>query len=144
MEAVVSAVGSVDQLIGGHTRFEWPVFKRAVALFFGKVIPAVGDDESQVAGTGLVYAGKINFVEDAVTQREPDFAVLVECGTGAGLGAGCPARRNTGPARSMAWGRIAHKRFVLRVGNPPPTELIILWRIGSRAFAGEFIEQAAA
>jgi hypothetical protein len=56
-----------------------------VALFFGEEIAAVGDDESQVAGAGLVDAGKVDFVEDAVTQGEPDFAVLVEGRTDADL-----------------------------------------------------------
>src|ERR1700722_4062794 len=81
----------------------------AVALFLGEEITAVGDNESQVAGAGLVDARKINFVENAVAQGEPDLAVVMERSSDAGLGAGGPGRRNPRPAGGVTYGRITHE-----------------------------------
>ena len=78
VDAVAPAVAGVDQLKGWNAGLKGTVFKGAVALLLGEEIVAVGDDESHVAGTGLVDAGKVNLVQNAVTQGEPDFAVLVE------------------------------------------------------------------
>ena len=56
-------------------------------LFFREEIAPIGHDESHIARAGLIDAGEINFVENAVTEREPDFAVLVERRSDAGFGA---------------------------------------------------------
>ena len=73
------------------------------ALFFGEIAGAVGDDQSQIAGAGLVHAWKVDFVQDAMAQSEPYPAVQVERGTYAAFGAGSPARRNARPARGKAF-----------------------------------------
>ena len=70
----------------------------AMSLFFGEKAGTVGDDEAQVAGTRLVYPGKIDFIQDAMAQREPYPAVLIERRASSGFGAGGPARRNSRPA----------------------------------------------
>jgi len=48
-----------------------------VAFFFGEEVATVGDEEAEVAGAGLVDAGEIDLVQNAVADGEPDFAVLV-------------------------------------------------------------------
>ena len=69
-----------------------------MAFLFGEEFAAIGDDQAEVAGTGLVHAGKIDFIENAMTQGEPNPAVEVQGGADAGLGARSPARFNSGPA----------------------------------------------
>jgi hypothetical protein len=61
-----------------------------------------------------------------VTQREPDFAVLVQGGAGAHLGARSPARRNARPSGSVAYGGITHEclAFGSRIGPSGLTNLI--------------------
>ena len=71
-------------------------------LFFGEKRSAIGDHEAKIAGAGLIDAGKIHFIDDAVTQSKPDFAMLVQGCANAGFGARSPARWNTGPARGKA------------------------------------------
>src|SRR5579871_2334488 len=71
-------------------------------LFFGKVRSPVGDDQSQIARAGRIHAGKINFVDYAVAEREPDAAGGTECRAHARLRARSPARRNARPARGGA------------------------------------------
>ena len=118
----------VGQFKGGDAGLKGTVLKCAVALLFGKEIAAVGDDESHVARAGLVDAGEVDFVQNAVTQREPDFAVLVERRAGARLGAGGPARRNAGPARSIARGENQSWRLCPRSGDSSPAELTNFYR----------------
>ena len=65
--AVSTRVAAVDHLIRRNTGFDRTVFKGAIPLFFGEEIAAVGDDETHVTSAGLIYAGKIDFVQDAVT-----------------------------------------------------------------------------
>jgi hypothetical protein len=69
-----------------------------MAFLFGEELAAIGDNQPKVAGAGLVDPGKIDFIKDAVTQREPNPAVEVQGGAYAGLGARSPARFNSGPA----------------------------------------------
>jgi hypothetical protein len=117
VNAIASAVFGIDQFIAGNARFKRPVFKGAVALLFREKITAIGNDESHVSGASLINAGKINFVEDAVTDRKPDFAVLIEGRTHPTLGARGPTWRNAGPARRIACGRVSHAGFVLGLKN---------------------------
>src|SRR5438477_7348443 len=113
VDAIASAVARVGQFEDGYAGLAGTAFEGAVALLFGKEITAVGDNESHVAGAGLVDPGKINFVENAMAQREPDFAVLVEGCAGTHFGARGPTRRNARPSRSIACGRIIHGDLVL-------------------------------
>jgi hypothetical protein len=73
-EAVTPAAIGVGQFIGGGSRLERDIFKRAVPFFFGEEVDAVGDDEFHVAGTCLIDAEKIDFVENPVTERAPDLS----------------------------------------------------------------------
>ncbi len=112
-DAVAAAAVGVGQLIRGRARFKRLVLECAVPFLLGKESLAIGDDEAQIARAGLVHTRKIHFIQNAVTQREPDPAVLVQCRAYAGLGARGPARRNPGPAGGVVY-RIAHEVFVRR------------------------------
>jgi hypothetical protein len=72
-----------------------------MALLFGEELMAVGDDQAEVAGAGLIHPGKINFIENAVTQGEPDAAVQVQRSAYSGFGARSPAGLDSGPARGI-------------------------------------------
>src|SRR5258708_2784193 len=98
------------------------VFKSAVTLFFREEIAAIGHNESHVASAGLIDAGKVDFIEDAMTDGEPDLAVLVERRTGATFGARCPARWNARPPRSIACGGISHAKLCPRAGECFPVK----------------------
>src|SRR5579859_2950839 len=87
----------VGELEGGDAVFETVQNGRAIALFFGEEAVAVGDDEAEVAGAGLVDARIVDFVQDAVAEGEPDAADRGKRGADAGLGAGGPAWRNAWP-----------------------------------------------
>ena len=77
VNAIAAADFRVRQFKGRDTWLDGTVLERAVALFFGEERSAVGDYESEIAGAGLIHAGKVHFIENPVTQREPHFAVLV-------------------------------------------------------------------
>ena len=87
MDAIASVDVCVGQLKGGDPGFERSILEGAVAFFFGEKIAAISYDESEITGTSLIDARKIDFVENAVTHCEPDFAVLVKSRTRAGFGA---------------------------------------------------------
>lgn len=98
MNAVAAVDFGIDKFEGGDAGFEGLVFEGTVALFFGEEVASVGDEETEVTGAGLIDPRKIDFVQDAVTNGEPDLTVLVQGCASAGFGAGGPARGNAGPA----------------------------------------------
>ena len=69
-----------------------------VSLFLVTKCFPVADQELKIARVRLVNRGVINFVDDAVAQREPDPATRMISGAKTLLGAGCPTRRDTGRA----------------------------------------------
>jgi hypothetical protein len=77
MNAVVAVDFRIDEFEGGDARLEGFVFECAMAFLFGEVISSVCDHESEVASAGLIDAGKIHFVDNSVTYREPHFAMLI-------------------------------------------------------------------
>jgi hypothetical protein len=72
-----------------------------MAFLFSKVLTTVGDDQAEVADAGLIDSWIINLIEDAVTEREPNLAVEIQCGAYACLGARSPAGGDPGPARRV-------------------------------------------
>ena len=74
-----------------------------VTLLFGQPALAIGDDESQVADAGLVDAGVVDLVENAVAKREPDPATGTERGAHAAFRTGSPAGLDARPARCEGW-----------------------------------------
>src|SRR5580658_11281281 len=70
-----------------------------MAFLLGEETFPVGHNHAEVADTGLVNSGKVDLIENAMTQREPDPAVKVQRSAHAGLGARGPARFDPGPAR---------------------------------------------
>ena len=99
---VTAVKARIGELEDGNTRFERDVLKGAVALFFREVAAPIRDDQSQIASAGLIDARKVDLVQDSVAERVPDTAMRVESCANARLGAGCPARRNSRPARRVA------------------------------------------
>ena len=58
-----------------------------ITLLFREEAVPVGDDETQIARTRLINPRIVDLVEDAVTQREPDPTLRLQCGTNAAFGA---------------------------------------------------------
>jgi hypothetical protein len=54
-------------LAGRDSRFEGKVLEGTVAFLFGEELATVGDNESEIAGAGLVHAGKIDLIKNAMT-----------------------------------------------------------------------------
>ena len=97
--AVFAPKFCVNQTKSGNAWLERSNFKFAVALFFGEKTLAVGDEQAHVSGTSHIDAREINFIEDAVAQREPYATAAIQRGANAALGARRPARRNARPSR---------------------------------------------
>ena len=70
-----------------------------VALFLVAKCFAVADQKLKIARVGLVDVRVIDLVDDAVAEREPDPAARMISGAEAFLGAGRPARLNSGRAK---------------------------------------------
>src|SRR6185503_10035628 len=70
----------------------------AIPLFFRKVRRAIGDDEAEVASAGVIDAGVIHLIENAVAQSEPHAAFAADGRAEAGFRAAGPTSRNTRPA----------------------------------------------
>ncbi len=87
MDSVAAADIGVGQLKRGDARLKRLVLKPTVPLLLGKESLAIGNHETEVAGAGLINPREIDFVQNAVTQRKPDLAVLVQCSSCAGFGA---------------------------------------------------------
>src|ERR1700722_8549945 len=83
------------QAEGGNTVFDTFDDCLAVALDLGEESSPVGDDEAEVADASLVNARIVDFIDDAVTDGEPDAAPLAERCADPVLGARCPTRRNS-------------------------------------------------
>jgi hypothetical protein len=95
-DAVAAITAGVDQPESRHTIGQ-PVNCRVGATFLlGEELRSVRDDQPHVADAGLVNAWVIDLIEDSVAQREPDPTLITEGRANAGLGAGSPARRNSG------------------------------------------------
>src|ERR1700704_5314425 len=108
VDAVASAHAGIRQLKGWNAGVEGAVFKTTMTLFFRKKLAAIGDDKPKIASTSLVDTRVVNFVEDAVAESEPNFAVLVEGRAHPAFGARGPAGSNPRPAGSVTCGRISH------------------------------------
>ena len=109
----------IRKFVNRNAGLDRVVFKFAVALFFGEVAGAVGDDQPLIAGAGLVHSRVVNFVQDAVAEGEPYPAVQVERRAYAGFGARSPARRNARPARGIAF------NFVLTHSSSPRNRILV-------------------
>jgi hypothetical protein len=73
-DAEAAADMGADDLEGGDAVFHRGGLGRAVALFLGEEAGAVGDDQAEVADAGLVHAGVVDLVQDAVADGEPHAA----------------------------------------------------------------------
>ena len=56
LDPVTSLQFGVRQFVNRNAGLDGVVFKLAMALFFGEVAGAVGDDQSLIAGAGLIDA----------------------------------------------------------------------------------------
>ena len=59
----------------------------------------IGHDETEIAGAGVIDTGVVDFVEDAMAQREPDPALSADRGPDAAFRTRRPAGGYAGPAR---------------------------------------------
>ena len=83
------------QAEGGNPVFDTFDNRLAVALDLGEESVPVGDDEPEIADASLVNARIVDFIDDAVTDGEPDAAPLAERCADPVLGARGPTRRNS-------------------------------------------------
>ena len=67
VDAIATVEAAVGELIVRDARLVSNVLVGAMALFFGEVAVTVSNDESEIAGAGLIDARKIDLVENAVT-----------------------------------------------------------------------------
>src|ERR1700729_2249550 len=73
-------------------------FMVQIALFLITKGFTVADEKLKIARVRLVHMRIINFVHDAVAQREPKPAACMISGAETVFGAGCPARCDAGCA----------------------------------------------
>src|SRR5438477_12164023 len=109
MNAVAPRITCIHELKDRNTGLDGNILELAVALFFREEILAVRYDESHVACASLIYPRKVDFIQNPMTDGEPDLAVLVEGRACAALRAGSPARWNAGPTWGVARSRISHE-----------------------------------
>ena len=100
-DLVAAFHGVVGQFVGGDSWFDRKVAEGTMSLLLGEESAAVGDNQAEVAGAGLIDSGEIDFIENAMTQREPNPAVEVQGSARACLSARSPARLDSGPARGI-------------------------------------------
>ena len=129
----------IRQFKGWNSRLEWAVLKCAMPFLFREEVAAIGHNESQVACAGLINAREVDLIEDPVTDGEPYFAVLIERGTCARLGARRPARRDARPSGRIAYRGVSHEVEV-SVRQRLPADLtedlqtggVLLWQGSSK------------
>ena len=73
-DAEPAAEMGVDDQEGGDAVLQPAGLEAAVALFLGEEAGAVGDDQAEIAGAGLVDPRVVDLVEDAVAEGEPNAA----------------------------------------------------------------------
>lgn len=73
-----------------------------MTLLLGEEAVSIGDDQAKVSEAGLIDAGVVNLVEDAVAERKPDAAGGAERCPYAALGTERPAWRDArSPGRRL-------------------------------------------
>src|SRR5947207_15029775 len=70
--AIAAIPCRVDQAKSRNAFLDHGYFMFGVSLLFGKIAVRAGHDQTEVAGTGGIEAGIIDFVQNAVTEGEPD------------------------------------------------------------------------
>ena len=110
LDPIAAPSTAVQQAKGWDAVFGAANAVRRVSLLLGEEPAGIGDDEAEVADASLIDPRIENFVDDAVTQREPEAALMAERRSDATLGARCPARGDAGPAR---------RAYALRAHVPP-------------------------
>src|SRR6202000_1148534 len=90
---VAAIDGGVDQPERRHTVLDHLDRLLGSALFFREI--AVGrNDETEVPNTGAVEPGRVDFIENAVADREPDPAFRTGRRAHGAFRTRCPAWRN--------------------------------------------------
>src|ERR1022692_4968336 len=80
-----------------------------MTLFFREPALPVGDNEAEIACARLIQAREVDFIQNAMTECEPNAAVQIQSRANSRLCAGGPARCDSGPARSIT-NFVLHKR----------------------------------
>src|SRR5689334_4225430 len=106
LDTIAIAEIGVHQPIPGHAMFERLNFKPAMTLLFREEVRTAGDNQSEVARAWHIHTRVVDFIQNAVTQREPDFTGAIERGAHAAFRARGPARSNARPSGSKC--RITH------------------------------------
>jgi len=115
----------VDQPKRGNAVFDHLDRVMRVALLFRKIVLR-GDDESEIPDAGAIKPGRIDFVENAVADREPDPAFGSQSRAHRALGTGGPAWANAGDPGGTV--KSVNRPYPLL--NPAPRQIYEagLWR----------------
>ena len=98
LDAIAPDGAAVHQPIERHAGRGVAQLRAGMTFLLGEELPAIGDNETQVAGAGRVESRVVDLVEDAVAQCEPDATGARERRTDTRLGARRPARFRARPA----------------------------------------------
>src|SRR5277367_929964 len=82
-----------------------------VALLFGKIIFR-SNNEPEIADAGCIEPRRVDFIEDAMANREPYPALRARSRSDRAFGAGSPARRDT---RCAWWNRLVCHSLLIKV-----------------------------
>src|SRR5258708_21041491 len=120
-DSVPARHARIGELVGRRSRFDRKVAEGTMTFIFREEVSAVGDNQAEVAGAGLVNTGKISLIEDAMTESEPNPAVEIQRSAYASLGARGPAGFDSGPARRVS--KIIIIVIAHRGSSSPPSSL---------------------
>ncbi len=109
LDPVAAVCCSVDEPKGRNALLDHVDFMNGVSLLFGKIAVPIGDDQTHIARTGGIDARIVNFVQDAVTDREPNAAACRKRSSNPTLGARRPAGRQTWRARRFDGISVCHR-----------------------------------
>ena len=66
LDPIPSLYFCIDQFVDRNSGFNRQILKSAMTLLLGKEARTIGNNQSLIASTGLIDAGEIDFIQDAV------------------------------------------------------------------------------
>src|SRR5690242_13103029 len=97
---VTPPLAGVDKPVSRHALFQRRDSSVRVALLFGEILVAVGNEKFHVTSISLVYSRIVDFIQDSVRNREPDPTLIAGRCADSFFRAGGPSGLNARPTRS--------------------------------------------